>query len=232
MKKLLNSLAFASLLGASGALHAATISFSDLDNPMETTEISQSLNFGLFDTALGTLNSVTLTLGAAFDTIITLTNHSPSPESARGTLSLDIFFSSTLAGLDTYLAGNGSDLLLSRNTGFQSLAADPDGNGPLPGGSYTSGTLSDSATSIETDPTLDVNWFTQAGGGGFTIACDSLASTTVTGAGGNVDLNQVTTAGCTGTITYDYSPASVSEPETLALMGLGLMGMAWRRRTA
>jgi hypothetical protein len=74
----------------------------------------------LFDTNLGTLNSVTLTLNGSMTTTIDLSNSAAQSQTARGTGTVDLTFAS-LAGLDL------SSVLmnLTATTGFQSLLPAP-----------------------------------------------------------------------------------------------------------
>jgi hypothetical protein len=70
----------------------AALSFS---NAEQTTEISQSGFLDLFDTNLGTLNSVTLTLNGSMTTTIDLSNSAAQSQTARGTGTVDLTFASS-----------------------------------------------------------------------------------------------------------------------------------------
>ncbi|HQX08138.1 MAG TPA: choice-of-anchor E domain-containing protein, partial [Zoogloea sp.] len=87
----------------------------------------------MFDTNLGTLNSVTLTLTGGMTTTIDLSNSAAQSQTARGTGTVDLTFASSLAGLDL------SSVLmnLTATTGLQTLA---------PGASASFGPLTDTDT--------------------------------------------------------------------------------------
>lgn len=211
MKKSL--LAAAILASMSIGSANAALSFS---NAEQKTEISQIGFLDLFNSNLGTLNSVTLTLNGFDTTTITLTNNAANSQTVRATGTVDLFFSSSLAGLDL----SAVDLALSGSTGLVSLAT---------GASQSFGPLTDS-DSIVLLPTASL--FSVAGGGTFSISCESLSGLTLQGGGGNVASTQTTTAGCGASIVYDYTPTTttVPEPASMALVGLGMMGLAALRR--
>ncbi len=127
MKKILAAAVLAAL--SVGSANAA-LSFS---NAEQTTEISQTGFLDLFDANLGTLNSVTLTLSGSETTTITLTNNAAQSQTVRANGTVDLFFSSNLAGL-TFANPLVS---LSATTGFVTLT---------PGATQSFGPLTDTDT--------------------------------------------------------------------------------------
>ena len=65
---------FATALALTAGANAATVSYN-FANPMQTTEVNQTGNLGLFDSALGTLTSVSLSFSGANVTELTLINN-------------------------------------------------------------------------------------------------------------------------------------------------------------
>ncbi len=210
MKKLLAAAVLAAM--SVGSANAA-LSFN---NAEQTTEINQSGFLDLFDANLGTLTGVTLTLFGSDHTTISLTNNAANTQRVRATSSVDLFFASSLVGLDLSTVS----LSLTGATGLVSL---------LPGATEFFGPLADS-DSVTLTPLSSL--FSVAGGGQFSISCESLSGIAIVGGGGNVGSNQTTTAGCGATIAYDYTPTTtnVPEPASMALVGLGMMGLAAIRR--
>lgn len=210
MKKILAAAVLAAL--SVGSANAA-LSFS---NAEQTTEISQTGFLDLFDSNLGTLTGVTLTLTGSETTTITLTNNAAQSQTVRANGTVDLFFSSSLGGL-TFANPLVS---LSATTGFVTLA---------PGATQSFGPLTDADTIVMT-PLASL--FSVSGGGQFSITCESLSGISLTGGGGNVGSTQATTAGCGASIVYDYTPTTnrVPEPASMALVGLGMMGLAAIRR--
>ncbi len=217
MKKLLICAATAAALSG-GAAHALVLTDS-FNFPLSTTEINNTGQLDKFDSALGTLTSVTLTLDGQAVTTITMENTAAQGQRVEADARVRIFWSSDLGGLDL----SAIILDMQMGTGLQVLA---------PGATASFGPLNDNDTFTQ-NPLASL-FAAAPGGGTFNITCDSLSGLNTTGGGGNVVFSQVTQAGCGASISYDYIPrqTSVPEPGALALLGLGLLGLGVvRRRT-
>jgi hypothetical protein len=191
---------FASVAGA------ATISGGSFVKPLEVTEIDQTGTLSKFDSSLGTLTSVKLTLSAEWVQSFTATNTSQQSQTARVRTATDISFD--IAGLTSF-------------PDFLSFGAD---TGTL---SYTSGQTRSFGPFDDTDsidvffpPTAGLAFFSGLAGETFDVTCTSLSGLTVTGGGGNIDSTQDTKAGCGASIEYTYTERPQGTPEPSTLLGI------------
>jgi len=205
-------------LGLAATANAATVSYN-FNNPQQTTEINQTGNLGLFDSNLGTLTGAMLTLSNSATLTLSATNTSAQTQNANLTAQEFFDWSSSLAALNPLVA---TSIELSVTTGMQSYAA---------GATRSYGPFTPTA-SRNVDLTSLLASIQASGGGAFSLGCTSLSGISILGGGGNISTHQSTEAGCGGSITYTYTARQVDVPEpgTLALLGLGIMGLGAMRR--
>lgn len=190
-----------------------TFSFADL------VSASQALSFNGFDSALGTLNSVTLswTLNQTLNnvliniTAVPLAVGTPNPASAIAT---------------TTFTGTGVAASL---TGISTLTT-PGYVGLVPGGVVptTVGVASNPALTGSTTVSTGLAGYL----GGLNLFTVSVAS--FGNQGGSVPANVFTgnTGSMNGTATLFYTYTNIPTPGTMALLGLGLFGLVSMRRKA
>ncbi|MBL8223922.1 MAG: choice-of-anchor E domain-containing protein [Chromatiales bacterium] len=199
----------AATLAASGGAHAVVIS-SSFTNGLQPLKINQTRSLAKFNSALGTLNSATLTLSGSALGQFGIFNSGPVPATLLAGANIKLDWATGLAGLDL----SAKDLQLSLSV-------------ILPVGPYASQQTSDTASaslSFSGNPLL----FLGGAGDLFQLQCESSASAFVRvdgGEGGGSKVGVAVSAGCGGRIDYDYTPATaVPEPGAIALLGVGLLG--------
>jgi hypothetical protein len=185
--------------------------------PYTLTDWTGSLSFPMFNSALGTLTEVDMTLNGAMQTTLTVTNN--SPDSSSGNAKTEVQMSVQDAGLH----------FSPPQIDFNSPAF---GYSLAGGGNVTSGLLT-SSSSNSAVYTLSAILAEFNGPGTIVLPASTFTQTLLANTGGNTAASQVTQADLTGTVTYHYNP--VPEPSTFALFGvaaLGLLACARRRRAA
>lgn len=221
MKNTALALAFASLsLGA----NAAVISF-DAPLILETTEINQNLSLGKFDGTLGTLDSISIELFGQAISSASIRNNAAQSQLFGFTSTLNLIFS-----------GSPLDELVQLELFRTGALPGADGAGRIPIAASTTFDLGTVDVSKSLTVSIDAAHFESfIGTDAFELNCESSASNATTGGGGNVAVTQSTRAGCGAKVTYTYTeaprePNPVPEPGSLALLGLGLVGLAGLRR--
>lgn len=191
------------------------------------TEINTGMSFPKFDSALGHLDSVTLTLAGRGDTSVTFTVDT-------ATTSMSIGTQVNVAVMDPgghFAAVNGDgDIVpvttanpqfsLLKTKSFQKL---------LVGKPYSTGTLTFQRDGSEVTYADAATLAEFTGLGDIVLNFATLTQTALVYTGGNVTANQTTHVGLDATVTYEYS--AVPEATTM-LMGLaaGVPVMMHRRR--
>ncbi|WP_374265532.1 choice-of-anchor E domain-containing protein [Zoogloea sp.] len=221
MKKLL-ALA---LVAAAGSAQAATITTGDTYGLVNTNWVNPLSGLSQFDPTLGTLNSVKIELSGDIVQTLKAENTGNTADTLTPIAGANLLFRHGTTTLQTLALSNAgaafsatafdgtSDFSGTSGTDFGSLTA----AGSLPAFTYTS--AADLAAFIGTGNL-----------GAFNVRAEG--NGTIDSANGNLDSSIKTQARYNLTLTYDYTApvTPIPEPTSMALVGLGALGLAAARR--
>lgn len=207
------------LLATAGQSAAqSTVSYSfGLPITLQTTELDTGGSLGMFDSDLGTLTSVVLTLRSDYQSGVTISSSAASTVNARYRSTMEFYWSSPTPAVDS-LVNTPLDYTII-DTGVQSYT---------PGQTRTFPTSSGS-NSATIDLSSILSQLQTSGGGSFSLDCATLTGNITTGGGANMHPSQSTLAGIAATITYTYTPTSIPEASGSALVLLGGLAFVTRR---
>ena len=193
---------------------------------------TQNVTLPTFDTTLGTLNSITVTLLADVTSSGSLTNTGTSLTPGDATIThyssatsvrlLPVGYSGTYTNFPTLVAALTSASPTLINTGISFLAA---------GASATFNVTNAQSTGTYSANT-GLGTYETSGLGSILFPLYTTTTTSSTVSGGSLLLTQTTSAYAEVAITYNYSTPVVDAPEpaSMALLGAGLAGVGVIRR--
>ena len=216
MKKII---AVATVLAMAGMIQAATVTYSDSVSGVNVPG-SISVNVQQFDNTVAgihgnqlgaVLNKVTLSLVTATETCDF--NFLNKQDATTWTVTLD-------NGNITF--GNGSKQTVATTTFSKEL--------PVPHGASGTDPFKTGSASSGNDFTTSLSAF-EGSGNVATMTVGFAGTWDIAGlGGGSLAGPDVWTGEATWSVTYDYTPASVPEPASMALLGIGGLVVALRRR--
>ena len=230
-KSLTRAIVFGSIIAISSITsQAATISHMS-SIPLSLTDFFSSPFDPIpqFDSTLGNLDSVDITLSASIESVMVLDNDAPLAITTTGSVNTNLFANIPAVGISLNVFPEATSEPVT-------LEADDSGNSDIPGdGGPDETTLADLMASDSTSLTLlasadDLSPFISSGD--LPSDLTALAGFSVNGGAGNADISVDTLAEGKLTVVYNFTesgpgpgPTPIPEPSTVGFLAMGILGM-------
>ena len=199
-----------------------------LSTNTSTTEISSpaypltwlTFDINQFNPALGTLNSVQLTVSGQVVANLIFSNY----DGATGSVRIDQFTTFQIA----YFNSSSTNLLVDDENFEWSTPGFPTRIQVGAGGAYTHSWGPENEGPVTQNYTLPSDLANFTGMGVIPVAAQLSATTEEDTSGGNYFVSMNTSGSATAEVIYDFTP--VPEPTTIALVAIGLLGALMIRR--
>jgi len=180
----------------------------------------QILTFNQFDPSLGTLTGISFQLTDVLKGSFIVDNSAGSTATVRNSSDYGQFIFSGAGAPGTLNTSMLSPVPTTPATDFSGTAIPPTS-------SQTFNITTTSLTTLNSDLSASASYFTGTG----TVSGYVVDNFNVSVSGGSYSVDSVlTTASGLGSVTYYYSVTPAPEPSTLALAGLGGVGIWWQLR--
>jgi hypothetical protein len=201
-----------------------TLSYTNSVSYQPTDWSTSQIYLPKFNSQLGQLQSVVISLQSGLTTTLGITNRSSSASAGQANTILSLNFQNVSLGTEySGSESGGTTLNYSSAQCLYRLSS---------GGTLSTGSLTGNSGWVQNTVTNSSVLGGFEGSGNIDFSAGTTTYTSIFNSGGNTAAAQHTTAGLTTVITYDFvpgAPLSTPEPGSLALLGLGVAVFSWRK---